>query len=133
MSSNQNSRPLSVLVVEDDDLLQQLTVLMLKKFGHSGVVVDDGMKALACLAQRRFDVVLLDVMMPVMDGLATLAAIRRKEINSDARQPIIMATGHAGPNDRARLIEAGADGYVSKPINSERLQAELQRVVALRF
>ncbi|MDO8176988.1 MAG: response regulator [Undibacterium sp.] len=131
-SVNKSHRSLSVLVADDDEFIQHATVIMLKNLGHSGAMVDDGAKALACLAQRRFDVVLLDVMMPVMDGLEVLAAIRRQERGTDQHQRIIMATGHAEPNDMARLSQAGADGYVAKPIDIERLQAELCRVAALK-
>lgn len=123
---------LTILVADDDEYVQQATVLMLKTLGHSGVMVDDGAKAIACLAQRQFDVVLLDVMMPVMDGLETLAAIRRQEDTGSQRQRIIMVTGHAAPGDMARLMQAGADGYVAKPIRVEGLQAELLRVAQLK-
>lgn len=129
---NKSRRSLSVLVADDDEFIQHATVIMLKSLGHSGAMVDDGAKALACLAQRRFDVVLLDVMMPVMDGLEVLAAIRQQERGTGQHQHIIMATGHAEPNDMARLSQAGADGYVAKPIDIERLQEELCRVAALK-
>jgi CheY-like chemotaxis protein len=123
---------LKILVADDDEFLQRLAILLLQDLGYSGVVVDNGEKVLACLAQRRFDVVLLDIMMPVMDGMATLAAIRRQEKIKGGHQLVIMATAHNGPNDRARLAEAGADGYVAKPFSIVQLRTELQRVIALR-
>ncbi len=121
--------PLNVLVVEDDDLNQALAIAMLKELGHRGVVVSDGEQALRCLESRQFDVVLMDVMMPVMDGLEALAAIRAHEIIQGGHVQVIMATGHSEPSDRSRLQQAGADGYVSKPIKLTLLQAELNRVL----
>ena len=120
---------LSLLVVDDDYLMQRVAITMLNALGYSGVVVEDGSKALACMAQRSFDVVLMDVMMPVMDGLQALALIRAQEKSSAQHQPIIMLTGHAEPNDVSRLKQAGADGYVQKPINLAALDAEIQRVL----
>lgn len=120
--------PLVVLVADDDSFMQQLIVALLKQDGHSGVVVGNGRQAIDCLAQRNFDVLLLDVMMPEMDGLEALAAIRCGEKKSGKHQPIIMLTGHAEANDAARLRQAGADGYVIKPINVVQLYSELVRV-----
>ena len=128
---DQTDRSLVVLVAEDDEFLQRITTIMLQKLRYTGVMVDNGKKVLTCLAQRRFDVVLLDIMMPVMDGLAVLAAIRRQEQVSGAHQRVIMVTGHAGTNDKSRLIEAGADGYIAKPLKIDVLEAELQRVMRL--
>ncbi|WP_422959811.1 response regulator [Undibacterium sp. Xuan67W] len=117
-----------MLVVDDDYFMQRMAVMVLEALGHTGVVVDDGQKALDCLSKRRFDVVLMDVMMPVMDGLEALAAIREHE-HGAKRQRIIMVTGHAESTDRIRLQQAGADGYVSKPIDVEQLRCELDRVM----
>jgi len=118
---------LSVLVVDDDYVVQRLIVTILKHAGHHGVVVTNGREALSCLAERRFDVVLLDVVMPDMDGMETLAAIREGEAISKKHQRIIMLTGHAEQGDAERLQTAGADGYVSKPVDPARLLAELAR------
>jgi CheY-like chemotaxis protein len=122
---------LQVLVADDDILPQRVITLLLQRLGHAGVVVSDGAKALDCLAQRSFDVVLLDVMMPTLDGIATLAAIRRSETAQPqlTRQRVIMVTGHAEPSDRARLLNAGADGHITKPINAALFEAELIRVM----
>lgn len=120
---------LSILVADDDEFMRLLVSTILKKLGHSGVLVDNGKKLLACLAERQFDVLVIDVMMPVMDGMATLAAIRRQELVQGGHQRIIMATAHTEQGDRQRLIEAGADGYISKPILPNPLQMELQRVM----
>ena len=83
-----------VLVADDDLIIRRMIVMLLNRLGHAGVVVEDGSKALACLAERSFDVILLDVMMPSMDGMATLAAFRRAEAAraQGQRQRIIMVT-----------------------------------------
>ena len=124
-----SSRALKVLVVEDNIINQRLAVGLLHTLGYTGVVVGDGEKALKCLAKLKFDVVLMDVMMPVMDGLQALAAIRATEQTSGGHQPVIMATSHAEPGDAARFRRAGADGYVAKPLQVEALKAEIQRVL----
>jgi len=118
-----------VLVVEDNIINQRLAVGMLHDLGHTGVVVGDGEKALKCLAKLKFDVVLMDVMMPVMDGLEALAAIRAQEQTQGGHLPVVMATAHAEPGDAARFKRAGADGYVSKPLEIGPLKAELNRVI----
>ena len=124
------ARPLKILVAEDNTINQRLVIGMLTTLGHTGVVVGDGEKALKCLAKLQFDAVLMDVMMPVMDGLEALAAIRAQEQQTGRHLPVIMATAHSEPGDKARFRQAGADGYVAKPIEIEQLKAELKRVLA---
>jgi CheY-like chemotaxis protein len=123
---------LKVLVAEDNLINQRLAINMLGALGHTGVIVGDGDKALKCLAKLKFDVVLMDVMMPVMDGLEALAAIRAKDQAEGGHTRVIMATAHTEPADKANFKRAGADGYVAKPIEIEQLSAELGRVMALR-
>jgi CheY-like chemotaxis protein len=134
VAANMGDKPsLQVLVADDDHMMRRIVVLLLNRLGHAGVVVDDGAKALACLAQRSFDIVMLDVMMPTLDGIATLAAIRRAEaaLPGRARQRVIMVTGHAEPGDRERLLKAGADGHITKPVDPNQFQRELTRVLQL--
>ena len=125
-------RALKVLVAEDNLINQRLVIGMLTTLGHTGVVVGDGDKALKCLAKLKFDVVLMDVMMPVLDGIGALAAIRAQEQATGGRLPVIMATAHVEPGDAAKFKRAGADGYVPKPIEIDALQAEIQRVLNVR-
>jgi CheY-like chemotaxis protein len=129
--STASVRPLKVLVAEDNIINQRLVVTMLHSLGHTGVVVSDGEKALKCLAKLKFDVVLMDVMMPVMDGVQAVQALRLQEADSGAHLPVIMATAHSEPGDAARFKRAGADGYLAKPIEIGQLEAELHRVIAL--
>ena len=121
---------LKVLVAEDNIINQRIVVGLLTELGHTGVVVGDGEKALRCLAKLKFDVVLMDVMMPVMDGVAALTQIRAQEVGQSHHLPVIMATAHAEPGDAARYRQAGADGYLAKPIDIEKLKTELARVLA---
>jgi len=131
-ASAASTRGLKVLVAEDNIINQRLVVAMLSSLGHTGVVVGDGEKALKCLAKLKFDVVLMDVMMPVMDGIAALAAIREQEQSQGGRMPVIMATSHNEPGDAARFKRAGADGYLPKPIDIDQLKAELGRFLPVR-
>ena len=126
------ARPLKVLVAEDNLINQRLAIGLLTTLGHTGVVVGDGEKALKCLTKLKFDAVLMDVMMPNLDGLEALQAIRAQEQTTGAHLPIIMATAHTEPGDAAKFKRAGADGYVGKPIEIEQLKAELNRVTSLR-
>ncbi len=123
---------LKVLVAEDNIINQRLVVGMLTQLGHTGMVVNDGAKALKCLSKMKVDLVLMDVMMPNMDGLEALAAIRKLEASEGGHIPIIMATSHDEPGDAARYKRSGADGYLSKPLEIGRLQAEISRVLAWR-
>jgi len=122
-------RSLKVLVAEDNIINQRLVVGLLTQLGHTGMVVSDGEKALKCLSKMRVDLVLMDVMMPNMDGLQALAAIRAKEAVEGGHLPVIMATSHDEPGDAARFKRAGADGYLAKPLEVTRLQSEISRVL----
>jgi len=126
------ARPLRVLVADDDPLQQQVIRMTLRRLGHGGVVVPDGQQALRALQQHRFDVLLLDASMPVLDGLATLAALRAAEAAGQPRTPVLMLTGHDTPEDEAHSRQAGADGYLRKPLDAGRLAQELARVCAGR-
>lgn len=123
-------RALKILVAEDNTINQRLVIGLLTMLGHTGVVVGDGEKALKCLAKLQFDAVLMDVQMPLMDGLQALAAIRAEEQQTGRHLPVIMATAHTESGDKARFRKAGADGYVAKPIEIEPLKAELKRLLA---
>jgi CheY-like chemotaxis protein len=90
--------------------------------GHSPVVANNGSEALLLLATRSFDLVLMDIQMPEMDGLTATEKIREGEKQTQLHLPIIAITAHAMKGDRERCLEAGMDGYVSKPINRRELE-----------
>ncbi|MEW6262499.1 MAG: response regulator [Thermodesulfobacteriota bacterium] len=117
---------LLILLAEDHPVNQKLAVRMLEKRGHRVRVAADGREVLAALAREEFDLVLMDVQMPDMDGLETTAAIRSAEKSRGRRLPIIAMTAHAMKGDRERFLEAGMDAYLSKPIEAE----ELYRIIA---
>ena len=128
----QPSRRLKILVAEDNTINQRVVVGLLTQLGHTGVVVGDGEKALKCLSKLHFDAVLMDVMMPQMDGLEALAAIRAQEASTGKHLPVLMATSHDEPGDGERFRRAGADGYIPKPLHLETLHTELERVILLQ-
>ncbi len=119
-------RRLRILVAEDNVVNQHVVVSLLKKAGHAVTVTVDGKQALAALASEGpFDLVLMDVQMPEMDGFEATAAIREMEQGAGRRQLVVAMTAHAMKGDRERCLAAGMDDYVSKPIQ----RAELTRVL----
>jgi two-component system sensor histidine kinase/response regulator len=114
-------RALRILVAEDNALNRLLAKRTLEKAGHSVTVAHNGAEAVAALGRDAFDLVLMDVQMPVMDGFQATAQIREQEIGSGRHQQIVAMTAHALKGDRERCLEAGMDGYVSKPIRNSEL------------
>jgi len=114
-------RCLRILLAEDNLVNQKLASRLLEKRGHRVVVTGDGGEALAALEKQVFDVVLMDVQMPKMDGFEATAIIRSGEKTTGKHIPIIAMTAHAMKGDRERCLEVGMDGYVSKPIQPEEL------------
>ena len=110
--------PLRVLLAEDSLVNQKLAIGLLEKHGHTVVVAANGKEAIAALTSQEFDVVLMDVEMPEMDGLEATAVIRVQEKQTGKHIPIVAMTAHAMKGDRERCLEAGMDEYVSKPIRA---------------
>lgn len=130
--AKQDVQTLSVLLVEDHEINCKLAEIMLQRMGYHYVTAHDGQQALDCLDKACFDVVLMDVMMPVMDGITALGHLREREAPKGHRTMVLMVTAHAMTGDRERFLLAGADGYVSKPMSQQALKAEIDRVMALR-
>jgi PAS domain S-box-containing protein len=135
-ASDQVSAPVyqkqvSVLLVEDHDINRKLAEIMLHRMGYRYVSANDGLQALDILERDRFDLVLMDVMMPVMDGITALKLLRERESGTGRRTQVLMVTAHAMTGDRERFLGAGADGYVSKPMSQVVLQQEIERVLRL--
>jgi CheY-like chemotaxis protein/HPt (histidine-containing phosphotransfer) domain-containing protein len=122
--------PLHLLLAEDNVINQKLMVRLLEKAGHSVTLVRTGRAALEAIAQTRFDMVLMDVQMPEMDGFEATAAIRARERAIGGHLPLVATTAHAMRGDRERCLEAGFDGYVSKPIQFEELFDTIDRLAA---
>jgi PAS domain S-box-containing protein len=119
--------PLTLLLVEDQLVTQKLVRLILEKWGHHVYVASDGRAALESYLQRRFDLVLMDLQLPLMDGLSVTAAIREYEAQAGlARTPVIALTAQTEPEDRAICFAAGMDGYLSKPVMTQSLRETLQ-------
>ena len=122
-------RPLRVLLAEDSLVNQKLVVTLLEREGHAVTVVGNGREALAALESRKFDLVLMDVQMPEMDGLEATAAIRVRERQSGGHVPIVAMTAHALKGDRERCLESGMDEYIAKPIHARQLLETIERVL----
>jgi len=118
--------PAKILVVDDADENRELVKVVLDELGLSVTGAENGEIGVAKTLQGNFDIILMDVQMPVMDGLASTAAIRREERTSGSHLPIIAVTAHAMQGDKERFLAAGMDGYISKPIE----RAELLDVIA---
>jgi signal transduction histidine kinase/CheY-like chemotaxis protein len=124
-----SGRALRILLAEDNRVNQKVALALLTKRGHSVVVANDGREALTALDNGAFDLVLMDVQMPGMGGFEASAAIREKELNTGSHIPIIALTAHAMKGDREKCLEAGMDGYVSKPIDMTALTQLIDSVV----
>ena len=114
-------RSLRILLAEDNPVNQRVAARLLEKRGHRVALAASGREALACLDREPFDLILMDVQMPDMDGIETTAAIREREKLAGGHLPIIALTAHAMSGDRQRCIEAGMDNYVNKPIDAVKL------------
>ena len=118
----QAGRSLHVLLVEDNPVNQIVGLRTLEKLGHTAVLANNGSEALSLLSKQEFDLVLMDVQMPVMDGLTATRHIRATEKITGRHIPIIAMTARAMRGDRQICIAAGMDGYIAKPINREELE-----------
>ena len=114
-------RRLRVLVAEDNAVNQQVAVGMLERAGHEAIVAENGREALALLEKEAFDVVLMDVQMPEMDGIETTGAIRERERATGGHLPIVALTAHAMKGDAERCLAAGMDAYLAKPLQPREL------------
>jgi two-component system, sensor histidine kinase and response regulator len=134
----ESTRSLKILLAEDNKVNQQLAVRLLEKLGHHVETANNGEEALAAYESTRFDLILMDVQMPKMDGFKATGAIRAKEATQGGRTPIIAVTAHAMKGDREKCIAAGMDDYLTKPLRFAdladllRMYAGPQRIEGLR-
>ena len=123
-------RALRILVAEDNAVNQQLVTRILERRGHSVAVAVHGRQAVEAAAAARFDVVLMDVQMPEMDGFEATAAIRAHERVTGRRVPIVALTAHAMKGDEERCAQAGMDAYLAKPLDPKRLVQLTEEIAA---
>jgi signal transduction histidine kinase/ActR/RegA family two-component response regulator len=124
--------PLSILVAEDNDVSRLLVKRLLTKYGHTLTTARNGLEAIAFHEHGSFDLILMDIQMPDMDGFQATAEIRKRESATREHLPIIALTAHAIQGDRERCLEAGMDDYLSKPIQPGELAAVIRRASARR-
>ena len=118
------------MVAEDNEVNQKFALRALTKAGHTSVVANNGREAVEAFGNEQFDVILMDVQMPEMDGYEATAAIRELEAAAGTTIPIIALTAHAMKGDREKCLAAGMDGYVTKPVKAKALLAEIGRVTS---
>jgi len=129
-SRGQFRRRLHILVAEDNKLNKVVTVRFLQKMGHVAEFASTGREVLQKIRERSFDLVLMDIQMPELDGFETTGIIREAEKVSGRRLPIIALTAHALKGDRERCLAAGMDGYLAKPVKLEELAREMDTILA---
>ncbi len=122
-----------VLLVEDNTVNQIMAAKIIEKAGHAVTIANNGVEALAMLDADSFDVVLMDVQMPVMGGLEATAAIRQREAPTGRRTPVIGVTASAMTEDRVRGLEAGMDDYITKPVKPEEILAAIRKAATMVF
>ncbi|HTR36566.1 MAG TPA: response regulator [Bryobacteraceae bacterium] len=122
--------PLRILLAEDNAVNQKVASRLLESRGLIVTVASDGVRALEALQQQSFDLVLMDVQMPVMDGLEATARLRRQEATAGGHMPVIAMTAHAMVGDRQRFLESGMDGYIAKPVHAHELFEAIETVLS---
>jgi len=121
---------LAILLAEDDIISQKLTLLLIKRKGWNIDAVNSGDKAYQAYLSGKYDVVLMDVQMPVMNGFEVTKKIRKHEAEFGVHTPIIALTAHAMKGDKERCLESGMDSYISKPLTEEELCSTILKVWA---
>ncbi|HMI54285.1 MAG TPA: response regulator [Candidatus Saccharimonadales bacterium] len=122
-------RSLSILLAEDNIVNQKLAVLLLERRGHTVTVAGNGNEALAALQRQDFDVCLMDIQMPELNGIETTATIRSRENGTSRHLPIVAMTAHAIKGDRDICLRAGMDAYLSKPVRADELYQAIESFV----
>ncbi|SJZ66383.1 PAS domain S-box-containing protein [Trichlorobacter thiogenes] len=124
-------RPLAILLAEDNPISREFVVKLLTRLGHQVTAVANGQEALEQVEQQRFDIVLMDIQMPVLGGDVATRSIRQQEQQSGGHLPIIALTAHAMHDERARLLEQGFDAHVSKPVDVALLLDVMKRLTGI--
>jgi two-component system sensor histidine kinase/response regulator len=125
----ENVDDITVLLVEDQLLNQQVAIKLLQKRGYKVIIAENGKKAVEALSSSHFDIVLMDIQMPVMDGISATAEIRRMEQETGEHTPIVAITANVMKGDRERYLAKGMDDYIPKPIIAEELYKTMEKWV----
>ncbi len=125
-------KPLRILLAEDSFVNQRLAVGLLNRWGHEVMVTNNGLEAVQAAAEQEFDLVLMDVQMPEMDGYQASRQIRQREAAEGGHLPIVAMTAHAMKGDREACLASGMDGYVSKPIRQTELRQAIEKAVTTK-
>lgn len=124
-------RRLRVLLAEDNDINRMVESELVRRLGHEVTVVSNGREALSALSREDFDLVLMNVSMPVLDGITATREIRRGDVpRCSPRVPVVAVTGHAMAGDREKFLQAGMDDYLAKPFREHQLHDLLARYLA---
>jgi two-component system, sensor histidine kinase and response regulator len=126
---NTNSRHLRILLAEDNPVNQKLAIKLIEKHGHTVLIASNGQEVIEALEKDAFDIILMDVQMPIMDGLITTAKIREQEENSGQHIPIIAMTANSEEADIEQSRAVGMDGHLSKPLQTLDLFNEIDRLL----
>jgi CheY-like chemotaxis protein len=124
----ENHRRLRILLAEDNVVNQTVAARLIEKMGHTVEIAANGLKAISALENGEFDLVFMDVQMPEMDGLEATERIRAKEIATGKHQPIFAMTAHVMKGDKELCLNAGMDGYVTKPLSSAAIHDVLEKI-----
>ena len=130
--SHEPARSLNILLAEDNPVNQRLALRLLQKRGHTVTIANNGNEALKALSRASFDLVLMDVLMPEKDGLTATTELRKREQVSGLHTPVVAMTALAMKGDKERCLEAGMDGYISKPVRPQELDGILEQYISLR-
>jgi CheY-like chemotaxis protein/HPt (histidine-containing phosphotransfer) domain-containing protein len=122
---------LRLLLAEDNHVNQKLAIHLLEKMGHEVSLAVNGKEAVDMLRRKSFDMVLMDIQMPVMGGVEATRRIREEEQKTGSHIPIIAITAHAMSGDAEKYLQSGMDGYVSKPVGYDLLRAEIERLAKM--
>ena len=132
MEKSAGGRPsaLRILLAEDNEVNQRLISRLLEKMGHTVAVAENGQMAVRMWSGQEFDLVAMDMQMPIMDGLEATAEIRARERDTGRHVPIVAMTANAFDEDREKCLRGGMDGYIAKPVTAKSIEMEIARVVA---
>ena len=129
-SRDAHHKTANILLAEDNAINRILAVRLLEKAGYKVVCAQNGLEVLRLLGEQQFDIILMDISMPELDGFEATRRIRESEAQTGAHLPIIAMTAHALKEDRGRCLEAGMDDYVSKPVNFKELFEKIDRCIS---